>query len=1311
MKLSMKRIISLLLVVVMMVPILSSCGLLDLFGKGPDNSDAGLTTSPTTTADPTPVFDRVAINGLSEYVIVYPEIASDAVYEAVLALRDAIRDVTGIELAVKSDLPELGEPVPTDTKEILVGATNRYESSGTPSLRYDDYYVAFENSRLALMGGSDDAVVAAVGFAIDYLLAEGTLGYADGGYLYAAKYPLSSMTLAGRSIADFVIVRDAENATLASYLAESIRKATGFVLPIRTVEDPETAYEILIGNTGRNATSTPLTEKKYIIDVVGTKLVLYGTGENASYYATLRFINKYLDGKQSVLAVTREEFDNSASGIYHLNLPSELGTIELEYQENSGGVLERFMKAKDELPEEITVVERITLAQYPFSARRTEVYISPDGSDENTGTKTAPFATLKKALEVVGRGGGVIWVRGGTYEFDEAVTITDTNSGTSTSPLFIKAYGDETPIFTTYKSIKLEWFKEMTLEDPMIDRLDSSLNVSDIYTVSLRDYGFTLDDLTELVSDSDAYSRTGTTYDEDYAKYEKNLALYEKGEISEKPKAPVYSDYRSTKYGVRPMILIGDTEYELCRYPNADEPLLSYAYAYDTGRVTSSTGSEIYYDWINRCKETQMDYYTPLPWIITLGTRNRTQMDKGVRCEDTAEWERYAPILDWIDTGNIWFYGRPYSDWSISMCNVRVGQQVDENGNLLGEVAHYGSNKNDYAIISTMPVSLGARTTSAAQYQHDFYLFNAFEAIDIPGEWFIDVESEDLRLYICPTDDFFRQKEITYTGSYNGSIISMPGNVSNVVIDGITFSGVGASGIHRSGVASSKIANVVVQDCTFKHTANTGVTFSGGAFDHVAVIYNDFSQSHGSMLSVTNNQAYNLIPDHNAIQNNTFHDPTPNHQGAIGFQGCRSVVSHNYLINTNISIGGPGYENIVEYNLCVGGSEDVGDGGQIYMYGLYTRGNHIRNNVLHGLNFSGNNLYNDGMCSGNYSYYNICSTLTGYRTSGQKCFYVSTGHNNVAFNNIFITRPYERVISNLELHGTTANQSNFEYFNHETGKKESTKRVIGDSVMYESTLFYADTSDKGYGTRSDSASYSWDELYMRAAKIYTVPGTNAYIDLEKMEQRFPNFIASMRGAAALFVKMGYETLDFSNHKDVGYDRRTDVVAMEAVYDARVAELKAEGYSDLEANNQAFKEGLAYNEDFFRQPAYNLYKNNIATGSDRDYYFDTDSDGIYGENRGDYVYSDYLGNRAGIDDFGHALAASGDPFAKDMRIIENNYYYYDYNEIFWDADPDYIDPWYYYPDYGFLDGVEDDILAAIPDYFDLLYVSIRAGVTR
>lgn len=1310
MKTSIRRVLALLLLLSLVLPILAACG-----GGNepedtttPDITTAGpTTTSPTTPAPATPAVtappatppvspapsELRAIEGLEDYVIVYPEIASDEIVAAANDLSAAIAEKTGKTLPVRSDAIAIGGTVPSGTKEILLGGTNRYESAGNVNVRERDFYVAFKDGRLALMAGGEEALLAAISFAKETLLSDGALSYVDGGYHHAESYILDTLTLLGRPINDFVIVRDAGSAAIAEYLRATIRKYTGYSLIVRTAESAEVPYEILIGDTGRVATNTLPSGKQAVIETAGsTKLALYGSGLDAGYKATVHFINTYLDGRQAVLSVERELIDNSAVGLYALNFSTTLDEIVLENQENTTGVLERFLKAKAELPEEITVLEPFTLVQYPLSAVRCEVYVATDGNDENPGTKEAPVATLERALNIVGRGGGVIWVRGGHYQMNSSVVITGAYSGTRTSPLFIKAYPEETPVFSTYKEIKNEWFDYMPWDDPMIDRFDEDVDTSAILVCDLAEYGFTKADLTEIVSTSDAYDTNGDGV------------------------------YRESRFGVRPMLLIGDTEYELCRYPNADEEPLSYALAYEMGRVTSSTGSEIYYPWLEQASKNGIDPMTPIGWAITLGTRTPNEYKSGVACERTADWDRYAPILDWVDTGNIWFYGRPYSDWDVGCFNVHVGKKVDENGEPTGEVVHYGSNPTDYAIISTMPSALGARTTSSANHAHHFYLFNAIEALDIPGEWFIDTESESLRMYLYPTDEFDAGEDISYTSGGVHSIVVISGNVSNIIFDGLTFKGTGANGITTSGINSDVYSDIVVQNCNFSHVGSRGVALRGGKQERLAVIYNTFSQAQEGMLALSSNYAYSLQVDSNVIQNNTFYNPLPNHQNAIAVGGVRTVVSHNFLHNTNIQLGGPCYESIIEYNRLVGGSEDVGDGGQIYMYGLYTRGNHIRYNVMEGLNYSGNNIYNDGMCSGNYSYYNICSCITGYRDTVQKGFYVSTGHNNVSYNNLFLTRTGERYEENLALHGKPEpRKTTFEVFDHELGGITKVTRVKGDCAIYESTLFYADLKDPGYRANEekgeaywyeDAASYSWDTLYRQAAGIYTGNRTNAYIDLEMMEKRFPNWMAAMRGAQDLFDKMDEMDAAALENDDpsLAYDRRTDVVAMQEAYNAKVAELIEGGATETEAHNEAFRLGLGYCEDFFRQPAYNLYKNNVVVSGDADFYFDTNMDGIYGNSRADFVYSDYLGARGGVDDFGNALSAGTDPHSRDLRIIENNIYFEDMYEVFYDPDPEYWDGFMYYPDYTMDDIYYERVLEVIPDYVNVYDVTFMAGLS-
>ncbi len=68
-------------------------------------------------------------------------------------------------------------------------------------------------------------------------------------------------------------------------------------------------------------------------------------------------------------------------------------------------------------------------------------YVSPQGNDHNPGTFDRPWRTLSKAAESVVPG-NVVYVRGGIYQ--EAVDFSI--SGTSSAPISIIAYPNETPV-------------------------------------------------------------------------------------------------------------------------------------------------------------------------------------------------------------------------------------------------------------------------------------------------------------------------------------------------------------------------------------------------------------------------------------------------------------------------------------------------------------------------------------------------------------------------------------------------------------------------------------------------------------------------------------------------------------------------------------------------------------------------------------------------------------------------------------------------------------------------------------------------
>ncbi len=93
-----------------------------------------------------------------------------------------------------------------------------------------------------------------------------------------------------------------------------------------------------------------------------------------------------------------------------------------------------------------------------------EFFVSPDGSDANPGTASAPFKSLGKAKESVrtclfetpGRP-IVVNIRGGRYQVEEPVRFSSEDSGSEKAPVTYKAVKGEVPVFTGSREIK-EWY-------------------------------------------------------------------------------------------------------------------------------------------------------------------------------------------------------------------------------------------------------------------------------------------------------------------------------------------------------------------------------------------------------------------------------------------------------------------------------------------------------------------------------------------------------------------------------------------------------------------------------------------------------------------------------------------------------------------------------------------------------------------------------------------------------------------------------------------------------------------------------------
>ncbi|MER7787007.1 right-handed parallel beta-helix repeat-containing protein [Streptomyces sp. NPDC097640] len=78
------------------------------------------------------------------------------------------------------------------------------------------------------------------------------------------------------------------------------------------------------------------------------------------------------------------------------------------------------------------------------SIKADALYVSPNGSASAPGTESSP-TTLASAITRI-TAGGTIYMRGGTYNLSQTVTIAPGNNGTSSAPKQLSAYPGEKPV-------------------------------------------------------------------------------------------------------------------------------------------------------------------------------------------------------------------------------------------------------------------------------------------------------------------------------------------------------------------------------------------------------------------------------------------------------------------------------------------------------------------------------------------------------------------------------------------------------------------------------------------------------------------------------------------------------------------------------------------------------------------------------------------------------------------------------------------------------------------------------------------------
>ena len=141
----------------------------------PNNQPGDVPEDPGTDVPEPEVLIQMIENGNLTYTVVRSEKANTDLRTTAVRLCSAIKEKTNIKkVNIQEDYVNRGEPVPTDTPEILVGMTNRQESiDAHAQLGENEYIIAFVNNRLVIIGYDDAATAEAVTYFIDNILAAG----------------------------------------------------------------------------------------------------------------------------------------------------------------------------------------------------------------------------------------------------------------------------------------------------------------------------------------------------------------------------------------------------------------------------------------------------------------------------------------------------------------------------------------------------------------------------------------------------------------------------------------------------------------------------------------------------------------------------------------------------------------------------------------------------------------------------------------------------------------------------------------------------------------------------------------------------------------------------------------------------------------------------------------------------------------------------------------------------------------------------------------------------------------------------------
>lgn len=421
-----------------------------------------------------------------------------------------------------------------------------------------------------------------------------------------------------------------------------------------------------------------------------------------------------------------------------------------------------------------------------------------------------------------------------------------------------------------------------------------------------------------------------------------------------------------------------------------------------------------------------------------------------------------------------------------------------------------------------------------------YYIENAADALDAPGEWHLDRRSGVVTYWARPGEDLSKAEVIA---PQLEELLMIRGDaaaqrpVQHVALRGLTFSHtdwtLGTNGYAdtqaaiamRGDVLAENAVDCVIEDCAFTALAGYAVELGRGC-QRVRVVGNEMSDLGGGGIRIgeTSKSPQPFEANHShAITDNHIHHAGliyPPAAGVFILQSGLNRIAHNHihhLYYTAVSVGWnwgyqetPCRENVIEFNhLHDLGQGRLSDMGAIYTLGIQ-HGTVIRNNLIHDVSaftYGGWGLYTDEGSTGIVLENNVV-----YRCKSAG-FHQHYGRDNVVRNNIFaFNREHQLMRTREESHASFVFTNNIVFFDSGAllGSNWSNDHYAIQGNVYWDTR-------PGAADQLKFAGASWNDWHARGHDTNSVIADPMFVDTANFDFRL------QPGSPAL--KLGFKPID------------------------------------------------------------------------------------------------------------------------------------------------------------------------------------------